>query len=493
VSTDDTAIVRYGVFRLGGMQFGLPVDALREVVPCATLDSLPARSPLIAGGIDLRGTVLPVLDLRRLFHQPHDRLPEPAAVVVTVSNGRLIGLLAEGVCGIFGCAGSAVTALDSSGASLPVICGGFPRSDDGTLVSLLSPAALAALPEVPTVADPRGNDQGASAEPPDGHALTHLILMRSGDVSFALPSGPVCTTLFHPPITRSALSHGCCLGVLEHAGMRVPAVDLNVLCGFARAGESRDAEAVVLNFDDGRVALVVDEIIDVVDVDTHAVVPVDHGMLPVTALLAGVLPLDAMPVHATRKATQRKGYYLLLDAASVANSATLGALAKLNTPAADAASRVDDTHGRETLPGERIITYDIGVEVATPIRQIAEILPWSSDALLGDVTATGTALLVSRGRAIPTWCLSTLFGREPPPRSPTSSVLVVEIGGRPVGFSVSRLMSIDEARTHGVARSTAASELLRARSLPHCTVGSGDQDRLLGLMDLEQVAAALMA
>lgn len=486
-------MVRYGVFRLGGMQFGLPVDALREVVPCVTLGSLPARTPLIAGGIDLRGTVVPVLDLRRLFHQPHDRLPEPAAVVVTVSHGRLIGLLAEGVCGIFACAGSAVTALDSSDASLPVICGGFPRSDDGTLVSLLSPAALAALPEVPTVADPRGNDQVASAGRAGGHALTHLILMRSGDISFALPTGRVCTTLFQPPITRSALSHGCCLGVLEHAGMRVPAVDLNVLCGFTRADGLRDAEAVVLNFDDGRVALVVDEIIDVVDADVHAVVPVDQGMLPVTALLAGVLPLDAMPAHAMRQATQRKGYYLLLDTASMASSQTLRALAKLNTPAADAADRVEDTHDREALPGERIITYDIGVEVATPIRQIAEILPWSSDALLGDVTATGTALLVSRGRAIPTWCLSTLFGRAPPPRSPTSSVLVVEIAGRPVGFSVSRLMSIDEARTHPAARPARSSDPLRTRSLPHCTVGVGDQDRLLGLMDLEQVAAALMA
>ncbi len=493
MSADDTALVRYGVFRLCGMQFGLPLDALREVVPCSALDSLPARSPLVAGGIDLRGTVLPVLDLRRLFHHPHDRFPEPAAVVVTVANGRLLGLLAEGVSGIFECAGADVTALDSSGDGVPVIFGGFPRSDDGSLVSLLSPEALASLPEVPTVTDPRCEDGAAAARAADSDALAHLILMRSGDVSFALPSERVCTTLFEPPITRSALSHGCCLGVLEHAGMRVPAVDLSGLCGFTRTGGARDLEAVVLNLDDGRVALLVDEVIDVVRADLRGIVPIDHGALPVTALLAGVLPLDALPVHASRDATLRKGCYLLLDVASLAKSETLRALSKLNTPAADAAGLVKDTSRCEASPVERIITYDIGVEVATPISQITEILPWSPDALMGDMKATGTALLVSRGRTIPIWCLSTLFGREPAPPSPTSSVLVVEIGGRHAGFSVSRLMSIDEARTRSPDRPATAPDPLRARSLPHCRVGIGDQDRLLGLMDLEQVATCLIA
>jgi chemotaxis signal transduction protein len=51
-------------FVLGERGYATPLDAVREVVRLERLADLPGMTPPLAGVIDLRGTALPVLDLR---------------------------------------------------------------------------------------------------------------------------------------------------------------------------------------------------------------------------------------------------------------------------------------------------------------------------------------------------------------------------------------------------------------------------------------------
>ena len=51
-------------FRLGQREYATPLRAVREVVRLAGLADLPGMTPPLAGVLDLRGTALPVLDLR---------------------------------------------------------------------------------------------------------------------------------------------------------------------------------------------------------------------------------------------------------------------------------------------------------------------------------------------------------------------------------------------------------------------------------------------
>lgn len=52
-------------FRLGAREYATPLRAVREVVRLAGLADLPGMAPPLAGVLDLRGTALPVLDLRQ--------------------------------------------------------------------------------------------------------------------------------------------------------------------------------------------------------------------------------------------------------------------------------------------------------------------------------------------------------------------------------------------------------------------------------------------
>ena len=87
-----------------------------------------------------------------------------------------------------------------------------------------------------------------------------------------------------------------------------------------------------------------------------------------------------------------------------------------------------------------------------------------------------------RGRAIPVMCLSRLLGGPPPEVTPAASVLVVEVGGAPVGFAVPALAAIERARWQpGQPR----------RSM--VLVGEAETERMLPLIDLQQMAQALQA
>lgn len=492
--TDGMYDPRYGAFRIASMQLALPLDVLREVVPCDRLQPFPCAAACVVGGIDLRGTVLPVVDLRRLLGLDITADGPTPTVAVMLAEGRLLGLLADGVVDILECPAERMSQIESRNPELAVICGGFTRQDDGSLVSILSAAAIAAIPGVPTVADPLSAKPAAS----DGRAeaISNVMLSRCGTASFAMATGAVHSTLLHPQIQPSPLAGGFCLGVIEFSGVKVPALDPLLFFGCGERAAGRADQAFIVRVDSGLVAFVVDEIVDVLAADMNRVIPVPALALARPELFSGLFPLPELPPHNVRAATALTGFYLVLDDAALQACRDLRALASLNTPAegADTAPATSANGPRQEAVAQQLLTYDLGGEIATPVSQIAEIIPWQpQSALAGE--GRQAVLVMNRGRAIPTFCLSSLIGREPPPLSPSASILVVETDGRHIGFTVPRLMTIDEGRILGIPDPDACNDADPAsiRHLEHLSVGTGAQERLLSLLDLKRMAQKVCA
>lgn len=61
-----STVLRAVTFRLAGQLYGLPIDVVREIQQLAELLPLPDDDPALVGLIELRGLVIPVLDLRTL-------------------------------------------------------------------------------------------------------------------------------------------------------------------------------------------------------------------------------------------------------------------------------------------------------------------------------------------------------------------------------------------------------------------------------------------
>jgi purine-binding chemotaxis protein CheW len=80
------------IFELGGQRYGLPVSAIREIVGAVLPMPLPGAPAVVEGVINLRGSVVPVLDLRQWFHQPAKPLEPSDHFVIARVADRLMAL-----------------------------------------------------------------------------------------------------------------------------------------------------------------------------------------------------------------------------------------------------------------------------------------------------------------------------------------------------------------------------------------------------------------
>lgn len=85
------------VFRLGKEEYAVPIGTVREVVRVSDITRVPDAPAHIRGVMNLRGRILPVVEIRsRLGLEPGELTPASRVVVVEVER-RIVGLLVDAV------------------------------------------------------------------------------------------------------------------------------------------------------------------------------------------------------------------------------------------------------------------------------------------------------------------------------------------------------------------------------------------------------------
>jgi purine-binding chemotaxis protein CheW len=74
------------VFEVAGQKYGLPSEDVRELVRAVAITPLPSAPPAIEGVVNVRGRVLPVLDMRARFHLP-PRILDPSDHFIVAAAG----------------------------------------------------------------------------------------------------------------------------------------------------------------------------------------------------------------------------------------------------------------------------------------------------------------------------------------------------------------------------------------------------------------------
>ncbi|MFL6139880.1 MAG: chemotaxis protein CheW [Frankiaceae bacterium] len=95
-----TALTGHVTFRIGERCYAAPLAMVREIVRLEGLAELPGMAPPLAGVIDLRGTALPVLDIRRV---PDGGRPGGDVLVLEVAAGAApLGVVVDEVRSVVG-------------------------------------------------------------------------------------------------------------------------------------------------------------------------------------------------------------------------------------------------------------------------------------------------------------------------------------------------------------------------------------------------------
>jgi purine-binding chemotaxis protein CheW len=96
-----TEMRQYLTFKLGNEVFGIDVAKVREVLDFTTITEIPRTPDFMSGVINLRGSVVPVVDLRLCFQMSKtERTRNTCIVVVEVmldGESTVIGALSDSV------------------------------------------------------------------------------------------------------------------------------------------------------------------------------------------------------------------------------------------------------------------------------------------------------------------------------------------------------------------------------------------------------------
>lgn len=121
------------VFEVAGQRYGIPIADVRELVRAVAITPLPDAPSVIEGVVNVRGRVLPVLDIRARFGMPPKPLDPSDHFIVASTGARGVILRVDRATHLALVDEAAVQAPDTLGAGANYVAG-VAKLDDGLVL-----------------------------------------------------------------------------------------------------------------------------------------------------------------------------------------------------------------------------------------------------------------------------------------------------------------------------------------------------------------------
>ena len=120
---------KYLAFHLGKEEFAIQVLKVREIMGVLEITAVPQMPDYVKGVINLRGRVIPVVDLRRKFSLPHVEYDQRTCIIVVQIRGEagpmMMGIVVDAVSEVVNMSAADIedTPDFGGGGKLPYILG----------------------------------------------------------------------------------------------------------------------------------------------------------------------------------------------------------------------------------------------------------------------------------------------------------------------------------------------------------------------------------
>jgi purine-binding chemotaxis protein CheW len=141
-------------FSIGDEQYGVDIMAVREIKGWSEITHLPKQPDYVRGVLNLRGVMVPIIDLRCRFGQGKTEATPLHVVIVVQADSRLVGLLADRVLDILSFEASQIQPVPQIARSSRVDFLSGLVTIDGIMIALVDLPNLLTEPPGDDAADP---------------------------------------------------------------------------------------------------------------------------------------------------------------------------------------------------------------------------------------------------------------------------------------------------------------------------------------------------
>ena len=157
-SSSSSLAGKYLTFSLANEAFGIPVLKVREIITMLHITMVPQMPPYVRGVINLRGKVIPVIDLRTKLRLPEAQITDSSCIIVVqlaMAGGELkhAGLIVDAVEEVANVAAEDIEPSPDFGGAVHVDYILCMAKIKGAVCSLLDIDKVIAAEEIRPVAD----------------------------------------------------------------------------------------------------------------------------------------------------------------------------------------------------------------------------------------------------------------------------------------------------------------------------------------------------
>ena len=94
---EDTTKNKYLSFMVGNEEFGIEIFCVKEIINIVSITQVPSSPSYVKGIINLRGDIIPVMDVRARFRMEERPYDDVTCIIVVEQKGDNIGLIVDSV------------------------------------------------------------------------------------------------------------------------------------------------------------------------------------------------------------------------------------------------------------------------------------------------------------------------------------------------------------------------------------------------------------
>ena len=473
----------FGSFYLGGDEFALPASCIREVVNYpAKMTVLPLSPAYLEGMFTLRGSVIPVVNLGRLFRPGAPAAAATDKVAILDFQQVLVGIVFQDTGEIMRVQPSQRSSLQyAAGDAHAVIAGTILQDDGARLLQILDPHALIRIETVPHELARQAATGKHSARLLAQGERRQCVSFHAAGSAFAFDMAAIQEIIRVPELHSSILNSELCLGRMHFRGSQVAVVDFAALLqapGRA-AGSSPDQRVIVVRLDDATVGFLVDSVDSIVHYFADEVLPIPLLSRARAAMFAGCITKDGV------------GDVIVLDHREILSNAEIVEMQQGHArlyPAEEAAKAAVRKAQRQVY-----ITFTVENPFAVEIKQVREIIDMG-----GAITRPPgmpsymRGILNLRQQMISIVDLRQLYAMPPLADESNAKILIIERGEERYGFlvdAVNNIMTISDSQRFSAPQliRTGSHDDLRSEMEEMIDIGTAEQRQTLSVFRCDRL------
>lgn len=454
--TDEAEV--FGSFHLGGIEFALPIAALQEVVNYPSrVTPVPLAPPFLLGLFNLRGTLIPIVDLKPLLAMTADA---PAAhhdagkIAIVDVDGVRVGLWFDATGELLRVRASQRTSFQygTSHTAPRVIAGAIKLDGGDRILQILAPGALVRIENMPQLIARQALSAPQRRQQRQRLQCVSFTVERS---RLALPMSAIREIIRVPELQNSALASAFCVGMLNLRGTIVPVIDFAHFLGLQAArpdagiaGTASDPRRIlIVRQEDVHFGLLVDAVDSIVTYFADELLAVPSFSASHAQLFAGCIARDPADDIVLLNADELFTHSQVLELTRGHRELYREAPAAQHASASEAAARMGAKSSRGTR--HAYVSFRLQHMLAVRLDQLREIIHDSPDVMPAPGAPPFVRGILNLRRELVTIVdLRALYGMPPHDDAQGRKILVIEHGKDKFGLlvdAIENIVTLDDA------------------------------------------------